>query len=192
MNPNAPLRVGLRLYIPPDSKREAEINAYVEPRGESVSQELQSSSRNAAPYLTYLAPFSFQVLRDGSLKEPPLTNLPQIAAAENVTLMMVLTNLEEDGFSDELGRIILNDMNVQNKFLNNIVTTAKKYNFRDIHFDFEYLRPADKEAYNRFLRKARDRFKQEGWLISTALAPKTKADQKENGMKPMITRRTGK
>ncbi|QFT87089.1 Spore germination protein YaaH [Bacillus sp. THAF10] len=178
LNPNAPLRVGLRLYIPPDSKREAEINAYVEPRGESVSQELQSSSRNAAPYLTYLAPFSFQVLRDGSLKEPPLTNLPQIAAAENVTLMMVLTNLEEDGFSDELGRIILNDMNVQNKFLNNIVTTAKKYNFRDIHFDFEYLRPADKEAYNRFLRKARDRFKQEGWLISTALAPKTKADQK--------------
>ncbi len=178
LNPATPLRVGLRLYIPPQPKREAEINAYVEPRGDTVSEELQQSSRNAAPYLTYLAPFSFQVLRDGSLKEPPLTNLPQIAAQENVILMMVLTNLEDDGFSDELGRVILTDMNVQNKFLDNIVTTAKKYNFKDIHFDFEYLRPADKEAYNTFLRKARDRFKQEGWLISTALAPKTKADQK--------------
>lgn len=178
LNPATPLRVGLRLYIPPQPKREAEINAYVEPRGNTVSQELQQSSRNAAPYLTYLAPFSFQVLRDGSLKEPPLTNLPAIAAEDNVILMMVLTNLEEDGFSDELGRIILNDMQVQNKFLDNVVATAKKYNFKDIHFDFEYLRPADKEAYNTFLRKARDRFKKEGWLISTALAPKTKADQK--------------
>ncbi|MGD6874828.1 glycosyl hydrolase family 18 protein [Sutcliffiella horikoshii] len=178
LNPTAPLRVGLRLYIPPQPKREAEINAYVEPRGNTVSQELQQSSRNAAPYLTYLAPFSFQVLRDGSLKEPPLTNLPAIAAEDNVILMMVLTNLEEDGFSDELGRIILTDMQVQNKFLDNVVATAKKYNFKDIHFDFEYLRPADKEAYNTFLRKARDRFKKEGWLISTALAPKTKADQK--------------
>ncbi|WP_226683812.1 glycosyl hydrolase family 18 protein [Sutcliffiella horikoshii] len=178
LNPANPLRVGLRLYIPPQPKREAEINAYVEPRGNTVSQELQQSSRNAAPYLTYLAPFSFQVLRDGSLKEPPLTNLPAIAAEDNVILMMVLTNLEDDGFSDELGRIILTDMQVQNKFLDNVVATAKKYNFKDIHFDFEYLRPADKEAYNTFLRKARDRFKKEGWLISTALAPKTKADQK--------------
>lgn len=177
LNPATPLRVGLRLYIPPQPKREAEIIAYVEPRGDTVSEELQQSSRNAAPYLTYLAPFSFQVLRDGSLKEPPLNNLPQIAAQDNVILMMVLTNLEDDAFSDELGRIILTDMNVQNNFLDNIVATAKKYNFKDIHFDFEFLRPADKEAYNTFLRKARDRFKQEGWLISTALAPKTRADQ---------------
>lgn len=178
LNANQPLRKGVRLYIPPQPKREAEINAYIEPSGNTVSPQLEQSARNAAPYLTYLAPFSFRVQRDGSLKEPPLDNFPQIAQANNVTLMMVLTNLEEDGFSDELGRIILTNMSVQNKFLDNVVATAKKYNFKDIHFDFEFLRPADKEAYNTFLRKARDRFKKEGWLISTALAPKTKADQK--------------
>ncbi|MGD6834937.1 glycosyl hydrolase family 18 protein [Sutcliffiella halmapala] len=178
LNVNQPLRTGIRLYIPPQPKPEAEINAYIEPRGNTVSPQLEQSARNAAPYLTYLAPFSFRVQRDGSLKEPPLNNFPQIAQANNVTLMMVLTNLEEDGFSDELGRIILTNMSIQNKFLDNVVATAKKYNFKDIHFDFEFLRPADKEAYNTFLRKARDRFKKEGWLISTALAPKTKADQK--------------
>ena len=69
--------------------------------------------------------------------------------------MMVITNQENDQFSAELGRILLNDMTIQNRFLNNIVTTAKKYGFRDIHFDFEFLRPADREAYNQFLRKAR-------------------------------------
>ncbi|MFF2450796.1 LysM peptidoglycan-binding domain-containing protein [Neobacillus sp. NPDC058068] len=178
INVNQPLNVGLRLYIPTAKKRDAEFNAYVEPRGTTVAPVLESSAREAAPYLTYLAPFSFQALRDGTLKEPLLNNFPAIAKANRNVLMMVINNQENDQFSDELGRILLNDIAIQDKFINNIVTTAKKYGFRDIHFDFEFIRPADREAYNRFLRKAKQRFKSEGWLMSTALAPKTSATQK--------------
>lgn len=174
---NQPLQIGFRLYIPPRPKTEAEFNAYVEPRGTTVAPNLEASAREAAPHLTYLAPFSFQALRDGSLKEPLLNNFPAIARANNNVLMMVITNQENDQFNAELGQILLNNMPIQERFLNNIVTTAKKYGFRDIHFDFEFLRPEDKEAYNQFLRKAKARFQQEGWLISTALAPKTRADQ---------------
>lgn len=177
INPNQTLSVGTRLYIPPRPKYRAEFNAYVEPRGTAVSAELESSARNAAPYLTYLAPFSFQAQRDGSLKEPPLNEFPAIAAANQAVLMMVITNQENDRFSDELGRILLNDIPVQDTFLDTIVRTARTYGFRDIHFDFEFLRPADREAYNVFLRKAKARFEQEGWLISTALAPKTSRQQ---------------
>lgn len=175
---NSLLQVGFRLYIPPLPKTYAEFNAYVEPRGETVAPNLETSAREAAPYLTYLAPFSFQALRDGNLKEPLLNQFPAIAKANNLVLMMVITNQENDQFNDELGRILLNDIPIQDKFLNNIVTTAKKYGFKDIHFDFEFLRPEDREAYNQFLRKAKARFQQEGWLISTALAPKTSATQK--------------
>jgi spore germination protein len=177
---NQQLYVGFRLYIPQAPKRRAEFNAYVEPRGTSVAPILESSAREAAPYLTYLAPFSFHALRDGSLKEPLLNNFPAIARANRNTLMMVVDNQENDQFSDELARILLNDIAIQDRFLNNIVTTAKKYGFRDIHFDFEFLRPVDREAYNTFLRKAKARFKGEGWLMSTALAPKTSATQKGN------------
>ncbi|MDM5361021.1 glycoside hydrolase family 18 protein [Peribacillus sp. ACCC06369] len=175
---NQVLSVGYRLYIPARKKKTAEFNGYVEPRGTTVAPALVTAAREAGPYLTYLAPFSFQSLRDGSLKEPLLDDFPAIARENKNVLMMVITNQENDQFSDELGQIILTNTSVQNKFLNNIVTTAKKYGFRDIHFDFEFLRPADKEAYNQFLRKARDRFKKEGWFISTALAPKTSAEQK--------------
>ncbi|WP_442597307.1 LysM peptidoglycan-binding domain-containing protein [Neobacillus sp. D3-1R] len=175
---NQSLQVGFRLYIPQQRKRRAEFNGYVEPRGSSVAPALETAAREAGPYLTYLAPFSFQALRDGTLKEPLLNNFPSIAKSNNNVLMMVITNQENDQFSDELGRILLNNMAIQDKFLNNIVTTAKKYGFRDIHFDFEFLRPADRDAYTRFLRKAKARFKQEGWFISTALAPKTSATQK--------------
>jgi spore germination protein len=178
INVNQPLNAGLRLYIPQTRKRNAEFNAYVEPRGTTVAPVLENSAREAAPYLTYLAPFSFQARRDGTLKEPLLNNFPTIAKTNRNVLMMVINNQENDQFSDELGRILLNEMPIQDKFLNNIVSIAKKHGFRDIHFDFEFIRPADREAYNRFLRKAKQRFKNEGWLMSTALAPKTSANQK--------------
>ncbi|MBC8081291.1 MAG: glycoside hydrolase family 18 protein [Gorillibacterium sp.] len=174
---NRPLQVGTRLYIPPRPKRNAEINAYIEPRGEEVSQSLRNAAAEAAPNLTYLAPFSFQVQRDGSLEAPPLDNLPSIAGRNRVTLMMVVTNLQNAQFSSELGRIILNDQAVQNRLLENIISQAKRLGFRDIHFDFEFLRPEDREAYNAFLRKAADRIHREGFLLSTALAPKTSATQ---------------
>jgi len=175
---NQLLQINSRLYIPQRPKRAVDTNAYVEPRGNTVSPNLEASAREAAPYLTYLAPFSFQAQRDGSLKEPLLNNFPSIASNNENVLMMVITNQENDQFSDELGRILLNDTTIQDKFLTNIVNTAKKYGFKDIHFDFEYLRPVDREAYNQFLRKAKNRFAQEGWLLSTALAPKTSATQK--------------
>ncbi|MDQ1910462.1 glycoside hydrolase family 18 protein [Paenibacillus sp. GD4] len=172
-----PLRVGTRLYIPPRPKRRAEINAYVEPRGNEVSEELQRASREAAPQLTYLAPFSFRIQRDGSLAAPPLGNLPAIAREDAVTLMLVVTNLEKDQFSAELGGLILNSESLQNTLLDNIISTAEQYGFRDIHFDIEHLHPSDREAYNRFLRKAADRLHRQGYLMSTALAPKTSATQ---------------
>ncbi|MFP9052333.1 spore gernimation protein, partial [Enterococcus faecalis] len=76
------------------------------------------------------------------------------------------TNLENQAFSDELGRILLNDETVKRRLLNEIVENARRYGFRDIHFDFEYLRPQDREAYNQFLREARDLFHREGLEIS--------------------------
>ncbi|WP_191566540.1 LysM peptidoglycan-binding domain-containing protein [Metabacillus idriensis] len=175
---NSPLQIGFRLYIPERPKQKAEFNAYIEPSGNQVSPNLVESAREAAPYLTYLGPFSFRIQKDGSLEEPLLNDFANIAKNNQVTLMMIITNLDDEGFSDEIGRLVLTDQNIQNNLLDNIVQTAKKYGFRDIHFDMEYLRPVDREAYNRFLRKAKARFKTEGWLISTALAPKTSADQK--------------
>ncbi len=175
--PGAPLPIGLRLYIPTPPRRNAEVNAYVEPRGDAVSDALLQASREAAPNLTFLAPFSFRIQRDASLKAPPLNGLEAIAGQNGVTLMMVVTNLENDQFSAELGETILNSPELSDKLLDNIVETARQLGFRDIHFDIEHLRPADREAYNVFLRKASARLHREGLLMSTALVPKTSASQ---------------
>lgn len=178
ISPTQPLNIGTRIYIPQIKKKKAEINAYVEPIGSTVSKQIETAARDAAPYLTYLAPFSFEIQRDGTLKEPLLNNFPSISSQNKVTLMMVVTNLEDGQFSDELGKIILTNDTLQTKLLDTIINKAKKYNFRDIHFDMEFLRPEDRERYNTFLRKAKSRLSAEGYLMSTALAPKKSADQK--------------
>ncbi len=171
------LSVGQRLYIPARPQPEITVNAYIEPTGDDVSQTLVNSAQKTAPYLTYLAPFSYRVNRDGTLTAPPLDNFKQIAAAENVSLMLVVTNLEEGAFSRDLGHIILTVQAVQNTLLDNIVNVANEVGFTDVHFDFEFLPPDDKDAYNNFLRKANQRLSEAGLLMSTALAPKTSAEQ---------------
>ncbi|MFC4387733.1 LysM peptidoglycan-binding domain-containing protein [Gracilibacillus marinus] len=173
-----PLQIGTRLYIPETPKRQVEANAYIEPTGGTVSDTLEEAARKHSKNLTYLAPFSYQVSRKGELIPPPLNDFASIAKSNNTVLMLVVTNLEDGAFSAELGKSILTDENVQNTLLEQIISTAKEIGYGDVSFDFEFLPPANKADYQKFLEKATARLHEEGLLVSTALAPKTSADQK--------------
>ncbi|WP_096552352.1 LysM peptidoglycan-binding domain-containing protein [Ureibacillus thermosphaericus] len=178
LNPNQPLLPGLRLYIPPRAKTRAEVNIYIEPSGDTVSEQLLNSAREVGTYLTYLAPFSYEARRDGSLVPMPIQGIPEVAQNSGASLMLVVTNLENGQFSGELGRDILQSSAVQDVLLDNIIDEAKRIGtVSDIHFDFEFLPPDQREAYNNFLRKAADRLHEEGLLISSVLAPKLSREQ---------------
>lgn len=158
--------------------------------GETVSQELLSSAQNAAPYLTYLAPFSYQINRDGSIALVPLDTIPDIADQTGASLMMVITNLEEGAFSGELGQAVLENDELQNTLLDSIITEANRVGrFSDVHFDFEFLPPTMRQPYNQFLEKAVGRLHEQGLLVSTALAPKTSATQEGQWYEHMIMAR---
>lgn len=178
LNPNMMLMVGTYLFIPPKPKKSAEILAYVEPRADEVSDLLIDQVRETSLYLTYLALFSFEARRDGSLKAPAIDPLPMLAEQNNASIAMVVSNLEDNQFSAELARDIFQSVAVQNLLLDNIIAEAKRIgNISDIHFDFERIPGDQREAYNNFLRKAVSRMHAEGYTVSTALAPKTRADQ---------------
>ncbi|MFQ3546649.1 glycoside hydrolase family 18 protein [Halobacillus rhizosphaerae] len=172
------LPAGFKLYIPEQPKSPIAVNGYIEPSGGTVSDVLKGAAENRAPLLTYLAPFSFRIQSDGSLKAPPLDNFKAIADNNGVTLILVVTNLGENGFDAELGRKILTDEKFQTTLLDNIIQTAKEKGFNDIHFDMEFLPPELTKKYNQFLKTAKKRLSAEGLLMSTALAPKSSAGQK--------------
>lgn len=172
ISPTGILHVGQRLYIPPRPKKEIEVFLYVEPRNpvsETMINEVRARLRN----ITYLGMFSYEPQRDGTLKPPPQSTITEIATAGGVLNAMVVSNLENFAFSADLAHELFTNQTAQNRLFENIVQTAKRNNFSDIHFDFEFLRPADRELYNGFLRNARSRFHSAGLTISTALAPKT-------------------
>ncbi|MET3683792.1 spore germination protein [Alkalibacillus flavidus] len=174
---NEPLMIGQGLIIPQPEKTTISTNAYVEPFGDTVSDQLIDSVTYRSPLLTYLGLFSYEVNDDGSLTAPPIEPLPNIATQNNTALMMVVTNLRDGAFDQELGRRILTNESVQNQLFDNIIETANNIGYEDIHFDFEFLPTDLREAYNQFLRRAKDRLAPEGLMISTALAPKTSAEQ---------------
>ena len=178
INPNAPLMIGQYLFIPPMAKTNAEILAYIEPRGDKVSDALVEEARKTSPYLTYLALFSYEARRDGSLQAPPIEPLPTIAEENNAAIAMVVSNLENYQFSSELARDIFQSVAVQDLLFDNIIAEAKRIgNVSDIHFDFERVPKDQKEAYNNFLRRAVKRMHAQGYTVSTALAPKTSSEQ---------------
>ncbi|MBY0223801.1 glycoside hydrolase family 18 protein [Mammaliicoccus sciuri] len=171
INPAGILQVGQRLYIPEPPKTPIDSLLYVEPRN-PVSQQMITEVRQRVGQLTYLAMFSYEVQRDGSLKEPPLDDIPTIAQNAGALNMMVLTNLENYGFSADLAHVLFTDQAAQNRMIQNAIETANRIGYKDIHFDFELLFPEDRELYNQLLRNARDQIHKAGLTISTALAPK--------------------
>ncbi|MFD0770328.1 LysM peptidoglycan-binding domain-containing protein [Bacillus sp. CGMCC 1.60114] len=171
------LQVGQQLYVPKGTKKIIESIAYLQPSTIPIKESLITSTKAINPYLTYLAYFSFEAKRDGTLKEPTqVSEIVAIAKQGQTIPMLVITNLENGSFSPELTSVILRNETIQNTLITNILQTAQKYGMRDIHFDFENLAPGDREAYNQFLRKVKTRLPK-GYTLSTTLVPKTSSTQ---------------
>lgn len=131
------------------------------------------------PHLTYASLFSYQVKPDGSLTPIEDTPLIQTARQSGVAPMMVITNIKPGGgFDSDLAHTILTDEGVQETLLQNVIKTLQSKNYFGLDIDFEYIFPDDREAYNSFLRKVTETLHPLGYTVSTALAPKTSADQK--------------
>jgi len=129
------------------------------------------------PNLTYISMFSYQVKPDGSLVAIPAGPVVQTAWQAGVAPMMVITNNKESGgFDSAIAHTILTDEEVQNTLIDNIIETMDKVYF-GLDVDFEYILQSDKENYNKFLRKVTARLHPLGYIVTTALAPKTSGSQ---------------
>jgi len=170
LSPSQNLRVGQRLYIPARPKKSAQSLLYVEPRT-PVTEVMIDEVRQRVEALTYLAMFSYEAQRDGSLKAPSMDDIPNIASAAGAANALVVTNLEDFAFNADLAHALFTDQAAQNRLIGNLIQVANEIGYKDIHFDFELLYPEDRELYTSFLRNARERIHQAGFTISTALAP---------------------
>ncbi len=165
------LAVGSALVIPGYSEgalRQSEVNAYAYP---NISAAVLSAT---LPYLTFLCPFSYSMTAEGALV--PIDDRPLVfsAYAANTAPLMTVTNLGgSGGFSGDIAHAVFTDEAVQNRVLDNILSTLREKKYYGINFNLEYIHPFDREGYNAFLRRAADTFHPLGYYLSTAVAPKT-------------------
>jgi spore germination protein len=176
LSSNAMLNIGQRLYIPVGQKRSTEAVGYLQPTSTKLSDSLLNAARDNGKDLTYLALFSFEMKKDGTLSEPPVQPAIPIADQNKVVPMLVVTNIENGSFNRSLATTVLGSAEIQDKLINNIIKTARKYNVGDINFDLENLAPEDRYPYNAFLKKVKSRLPA-GFMLSTTLAPKTSSTQ---------------
>lgn len=149
-----------------------EVNGYT---FASINNNLLES---ILPYLTYISIFSYHILPNGALKTINDQEIINKAIKQNVTPLMVITNISEKGkFDSELSHLILNNFSLQDTLINNILTSLKIKNYKGVNVDFEYVLPEDKIPYNNFLIKLKKVLEQNNYILITALAPKTKNNQ---------------
>lgn len=170
-NPQA-VYPGLVLRIPENAKNYGvvESNAFIQP---STPEHETEVIEPAAPYLTYLSPFSYHVNQDGSLKPLPDSNIISQGRRFRAAPMMTVSNIGTANFDTELGHTILNNNAVQANLISQITGTLRTKGYYGVIVDFERIPPADRQRYNNFLRKLAQAVHADNKVLATALAPKT-------------------
>ncbi|NOU93206.1 LysM peptidoglycan-binding domain-containing protein [Paenibacillus sp. LMG 31456] len=165
---------GQNLRIPEKQKMTIDVNAYTNVFGEEAARQV----RKDGVYLTYLCPFAYRMQDDGSLSPVDDQQLIEASYANHVVPVMSITNFSAKEAGSKLAHTILSSPELQNTLITNILTIMEKKGYMGLNVDFENVYPDDRESYNQFLRLAVRRLHEKGFFVSSALAPKTSADQK--------------
>ena len=91
---------------------------------------------------------------------------------------MLISSITEEGtFSGSKASVLFNDVNLQNKVIDNIIDIMVEKGYVGLDVDFEYIEPKDGEAYLRFLENVISQLHPMGFFVNTDLAPKTSGRQ---------------
>lgn len=135
--------------------------------------------RATLPYLTYMTPFTYGIREDGSLVDLDDAELIAMANESGVAALMHLSTLtEEGGFSNDLASLVLNNADIQNRLIDNVVTTIQAKGYRGLDVDFEFVFPQDAGPYAAFIRNLTSTLNPLGLPVIVALAPKTSSTQR--------------
>lgn len=163
---------GMQLVIPVE-KPAIEVNAYTYQKDVDAAASVDA----LGSLFTYISPFSYKVTEQAALDPLDDRLLLDAANANEVVPMMVVTNFSSTQTGSNLMHVVLSDPELQEKLIQNILSVMDDKGYRGLNIDFEYVLPEDRDSYTAFVQLAADRLHPKGYFVSTALAPKTSANQ---------------
>ncbi len=171
-NPNL-IYPGMVLRIPSKPRPVIDVNGYIYRLGSPAAPII----REVGELMTYVCPFAYRIREDGDLEA--IDDNPAINAAYSVNAvpLMAITNFTSTELGENLAHEVLSNLQIVDRLLTNIVNIMRLKGYLGLNIDFENVLPEDRENYNRFIRLAVERLHPLGYSVSSALAPKTSAEQ---------------
>ena len=175
------LAVGQTLFLSynVERKRNIAVNGYIYP---FVDRDLLIRT---LPYLTYLTLFTYGFTPQGELVYDGITEygldedeIISLCYQYNVAPIMHLSTLTREGvFDSALGNAILNNIDAQNVLIGNIISRLQEKNYYGFDVDFEYLDASNRDLYTGFVGRLQNALSENGYILITALAPKSYGEQ---------------
>jgi spore germination protein YaaH len=119
--------------------------------------------------MTLVAPQSFAVDEEGAVAGEVPAAVLEVAKRAQVAVMPLVVN---PGFDREAARGLLRNLRAQRRAVDNLARLAERYDFVGWQLDLEYIAPADKAYYTRFVQRVAARLHSEGRLLSIAVVPR--------------------
>lgn len=135
--------------------------------------------KKTLPFLTYMSLFTYGFTPAGDLVVLDDEELITIANQFGVGPVMMLAPMNaEQTFDTQIAHNMFLNTDGQNKLIDNIIATAKRKGYVGLDIDFEFILPADKQAFLTFITNVHTKLSAAGLLTFVALAPKTSGEMK--------------
>jgi spore germination protein len=132
------------------------------------SSGLKSLAEHATE-MTLVGPQCFQVEPDGVVHGEVPPAVTEIARRAGLPIMPLVVNA---GFDRSIARTLLRDPKAQERAVSYLAYLARRENFIGWQLDLEYIDPADKALYTKFVQRAAARLHRDGRLLSVAVVPR--------------------
>ncbi len=169
---NAPSRLSAgQALIVPDAQHPA---AETEVSGCALPGIAAQRLNSALPQLTYLCPFSWRTDAGGLLT--PIDDAGMISAAweAGCAPMLTITNIGcNGGFSSDIAHGIFTDTRAQDALIENTLSVLQDRGYYGVSLRLGYIQPYDREGYNALLRRMSQLLHARGYMLSSAVAPKS-------------------
>ena len=147
-----------------------EANGYIEPSNAGKEANIVT---DVGTYLTYISPFSYQVNYDGTLNSIRDDTILSTSRTFRIAPLLVITNFRNGNFDSNLAHTIISSNAITQSLISNVLTILRNKRYYGLNVDFERIPAEDRQLYNDFLRKVVAALRPAGFVVSTALAPKT-------------------
>lgn len=130
------------------------------------------------PYLNFLCIFSYGFTMSGDLIPIDDEEIIEVTRKYGVDPILTLTPLDVYGnFNNELVSVVSQNIAVQDNIIAQLLDVVEAKNYSGVNVDFEFVKGEDGDGFASFVRRLREVMNNAGYVVSVALAPKTRADQ---------------